>query len=174
MFIRPAKPDDIQAVSEVYVESWKSTYEGLAPEAFIRSITTASAIDVFRGSLHNQEYRYFLHVAETPENRIVGFADGGRERSDPAQSTGELYGLYLLKEFQGQGLGRRLFRSSVETLLQSGMNSMDAWILENSPHRAFYEKAGGLLEKRMKKLEWEGHTLLLACYRWNDLKKMIS
>jgi L-amino acid N-acyltransferase YncA len=174
MLIRPGESHDIQAVSCVYVESWKATYEGLAPEAFVKGVNVESAADVFRGSLHNQEYRYFLHVAETPEGRIVGLADSGRERSLAALNAGELYGLYLLKEYQGRGIGRGLFQAAVKSLVQSGMVSMVAWILENSSHRVFYEKAGGLLEKGMKKLDWKGQSISLVCYRWNDLKKLIS
>ena len=173
MLIRSVKPEDIQAVSKAYVESWKATYEGLAPETFIRSITVESAADIFRTSLNNREYRYFLLAAEIPDGRIVGFADGGGERSRPEEGIGELYGLYLLKEFHGQGIGRQLFQSAVKSLVQSGMDSMVAWILENSPHRTFYQKAGGLLEKGTKKLAWEGQTLSLVCYRWNELKKMV-
>jgi ribosomal protein S18 acetylase RimI-like enzyme len=171
MLIRPAKPDDLQAVSKVCVESWRATYEGLAPEVFVRGITVESAADIFGRSLNNKEYLYFLHVAETPEAKIIGFADGGRERSRPEKGIGELYGLYLLKEFQGRGIGRALFQAAVKSLAQSGMDSMVAWILENSPHQVFYKKVGGVLEKGVKKLEWKDQSVSLVCYRWSDLKK---
>ena len=130
MLIRPANPEDIQAVSDVYVRSWRATYEGLAPETFVKGITVESAAEIFRDSLNSQEYCYFLHLAENPEGRAVGFADGGRERRHPESGIGELYGLYLLEEFQGQGIGRGLFQASVKSLAQSGMDSMKAWILE--------------------------------------------
>ncbi|BCU83346.1 hypothetical protein JIR001_31290 [Polycladomyces abyssicola] len=46
-----------------------------------------------------------MYVAENEFGTIVGFTGEGRERSGEPGYDGELYAIYLLKEFQCQGIG---------------------------------------------------------------------
>ena len=170
MRIRPGTEEDIEEVSRAYAEAWRTTYEDITPDAFVKGITAGAAAQIFRESLQPNEYSYFFHVAETDEGRLVGFADGGKERSHPESGLGELYAIYLLKDFQNQGVGQRLFRAGVESLLKSGMDRMVVWVLEPSPFRKFYESLGGKLEPGRKFLEVAGSKLTLVCYRWEKLE----
>ncbi len=170
--LRPGTLADVPAISKAYSESWKTTYTGLVPDIFVRSMTVEAAIKIFTDSLQPNEYSYFLHVAVTPEGRIVGFADGGKERSHPESGMGELYAIYLLKEFQGQGMGRGLFQAAVQSLLRSGMTNMIVWVLEQSPYRKFYESMGGKLEPGIKRLDVIDQQIRLVPYRWTDLRKI--
>jgi GNAT superfamily N-acetyltransferase len=169
MRIRPGTHADIEEVSRAYVEAWRTTYQGLTPDAFVNGMTAGAAAQIFRDSLQPNSYSYFFHVAETPEGRIVGFADGGRERSHPESGLGELYAIYLLKEFQGQGMGQKLFEAAVESLLKSGIQRMVVWVLGKSPYRKFYESLNGKLEPGTKQLNIGGETIQLLSYRWDDL-----
>ncbi len=157
-------------MSMVYAESWKTTYEGLMPDIFVNGMSREAALHIFADSLQTNHFSYFFHVAETPEGRLVGFADGGKERSHPEKGIGELYSVYLLKEFQGMGLGSRLLKASTQSLVQAGMNSMVVWVMEKSPYRRFYEKLGGNLEPGMKQLDIAGQRVRLLSYSWKNLK----
>jgi GNAT superfamily N-acetyltransferase len=168
--IRPGVLNDVPAISKAYAESWKSTYEGLVPELFVRGMTIEAAVKIFTDSLQPNGYSYFLYVAETPEGRIVGFADGGKERSHPESGMGELYAIYLLKEFQGLGMGRALFKAAADSLLRSGMTNMIVWVLEQSPYRKFYESMGGKWEPGIKRLDVVDQQIRLVPYRWTDLR----
>jgi GNAT superfamily N-acetyltransferase len=163
--IRSGIPDDIPGVSRVYVESWRTTYQDLAPPAFVDGISEASASKIFQESLGSSAHSYFMNVVEQ-DGRIVGFADGGKERSHPERGIGELYAIYLLKEVQGQGIGRALFEASRASLRQAGMDRMVVWVLEESPARKFYEALGGKLLPGVKTLEFPGLSLKLAAYGW--------
>ncbi len=121
MRIRPGTQADIEEVSHAYAEAWRTTYQGITPDAFVKGMTAGAAAQIFRDSLQPNEFSYFFYVAQAPGGRLVGFADGGKERSNPQSGLGELYAIYLLKEFQQQGAGRKLFEASVESLLRSGM-----------------------------------------------------
>ena len=169
MRIRPGTADDIEEISRVYAQSWRETYEGVAPAPFVRGMTAGAAAQIFRDSLQPNEYKYFFQVAEAPQRRLVGFADGGRERSHPESGLGELYAIYILKEFQKQGTGRKLFEAAVESLLKSGMKSMAVWVLEASPYRKFYEALHGQLQPSLKEINVAGHSFRLVSYRWDDL-----
>ena len=169
MRIRPGTIADIDAISEAYAESWRTTYEGLAPEVFVKGMTPQAARQIFHESLQPNEYSYFLHVAETDEGRIVGFADGGKERSHPEKGIGELYAIYLLKEFQKQGIGTKLFNAATQSLVQSGMDTMVVWLLECSPNKRFYEATGGQLQTGIKTLQVAEHQIRLIHYFWEKL-----
>jgi GNAT superfamily N-acetyltransferase len=172
MRIRPGTHADIEEVSRAYAEAWRTTYQGVTPDAFVNGMTAGAAAQIFRDCLQPNDYSYFFHVAETPEGRIVGFADGGKERTHPESGLGELYAIYLLKEFQGQGTGRKLFQAGVESLLKSGIERMVTWVLEKSPYRKFYESLNGTLESGQKFLDIAGTQITVVSYRWNDLSSI--
>lgn len=171
MIIRPGTADDIEEISRVYAQAWRETYLGIAPEPFINGMTAGAAAQIFRDSLQSETHSYFFHVAEAPQRRLVGFADGGKERSHPESGFGELYAIYILKEFQKVGTGRLLFEAAVESLLKAGINSMVVWVLEGSPYRKFYESLHGMLEPGQKFLEVTGTKMALVSYRWGDLSR---
>jgi len=166
LHVRAGNLSDIPQLSQAYAESWKTTYEGMVPDPFVKGMTAQAAAKIFFDSLRPNDFSYFLHVAETPEGRIVGFADGGKERSHPEKGVGELYAIYLLKEFQGKGIGRRLWDAAARSLVESDLPSMVTWVLERSPSRKFYESIGGKLEPGTKRLEVAGHPIQLVSYGW--------
>jgi GNAT superfamily N-acetyltransferase len=160
---------DIHGISEAYAEAWKTTYEGLAPEMFVKGMTVEAAKQIFHESLQPNEYSYFLHVAETDDERIVGFIDGGKERSHPEKGIGEIYAIYLLKDFQKQGIGRKLFEAAKKSLIEAGMTSMVVWVLQNSPNKRFYVSTGGTLQTGVKTLNVAGNPIVLESYFWEKL-----
>jgi GNAT superfamily N-acetyltransferase len=170
--IRLGTTTDIEEVSRVYAQAWRETYQDVASPAFVQGMKAGNAAQIFRDSLQPNEFSYFFHVAETPEGRIVGFADGGKERSHPESGLGELYAIYILKEFQKQGTGHQLFRAGVESLLKAGMSRMVVWVLELSPFRKFYESLHGSLEPGIKTLDIAGNKIQLVSYRWPDLNQL--
>ncbi|MHC8522911.1 GNAT family N-acetyltransferase [Rossellomorea sp. H39__3] len=66
-------------------------------------------------------------VCTTKDGLVVGFASVGRERS--GEYEGELYAIYLLREYQGRGIGRELFSRSISSLKALGFQDMFIWVL---------------------------------------------
>jgi ribosomal protein S18 acetylase RimI-like enzyme len=78
------------------------------------------------------------------EGEVVGYATLGRNRSRDLGQQGEIYELYLLPEYQGIGLGTRLFKAAREKLAAHGLDGLVVWALEdNTGAMAFYAGAGG-------------------------------
>jgi len=165
LLIRQGSPADIPTIARVYVESWRETYQGIAPSVFVEGMTEPAAEKIFTESLQPNSFSYFLHVAEV-EGRIVGFADGGKERSHPESGEGELYAIYLLKGLQGKGVGRTLFEASRDSLRRAGMDRMIVWVLEQSPARKFYEAMGGRRGAGIKRLTVTDQEMRLVAYEW--------
>ena len=157
--------EDIPAIARAYTQSWRETYAGIAPKPFLEGMTEAASARIFQQSLQPNSFSYFLYVAEV-ENEIVGFVDGGKERGRPESGEGEIYAIYLLKKFQGKGVGRELFRAALGRLRQSGLSPSVVWVLEKNPYRKFYESLKGQLGPDRKQLTVEKEGVLLVPYRW--------
>jgi GNAT superfamily N-acetyltransferase len=75
---------------------------------------------------------------------IVGYATLGRNRARQLNYEGEIYELYLLPQYQGIGLGTRLFAAARDKLKSHGLNGLVVWALEdNLGAVSFYHGCGG-------------------------------
>jgi GNAT superfamily N-acetyltransferase len=170
--ICPATCDDARAIGEVHLSSWRTTYRGIGIDDFLDNHTVEQRVAVWKPILCNPESKTFVYVAEI-DGRIVGFAAAGPERSDDAEYEGELYALYLLQDYQRQGIGRKLLRAAAERLVQSGVTSMLIWVLAVNPARYFYEACGGQAV-REKPIDWGGKTFDEIGYGWSDLSGYLA
>lgn len=174
IIIRPAQLDDASGMERVHIDSWRITYKGIMPDTILNSLSYEEWTQRRRAGLSNPNRKAFDYVAVDPSGQIVGFVNGGTERSGDPVYKGELYAIYLLKEVQGQGLGRRLMLTLVERLVQAGYTNMLLWVLVENPARKFYEKMGGyLLRSRSEEFLGTGAMLEELAYGWDDITGMI-
>ena len=169
--IRPATPADAAGVAHVHVESWRSTYRGLMPDAVLDGLSVERRTNFWR-QVTERATKQFVFVAED-EGRTIGFVNGGLEQDADPHYPAELYALYLLKEHQGRGYGRDLFATTVKTFAQRGHTAMLLWVLSTNPSRGFYEAMGGRYLKT-KPISIGGETLTEAAYGWNDLPSLVK
>ena len=165
---RKATALDAHAIAKVHVESWRKSFDGIVPQEFIDNMNIEKRERAFRERFGEENYK--LLVAETVKDGIVGFADFGKSRIENFPYDAELYAIYLLREFQGKGIGEKLFRLCQKEMIADGLNSMYLTALEISPYKSFYEKMGGKIEDK------GNHFLALAeyetvIYGWKNLGK---
>jgi GNAT superfamily N-acetyltransferase len=152
--IRPARIADAANLAQVRLETWRTAYRGLIPEAVIASMDLKKETARWIERLHAPQADSHLFVAEIqPESGsggpeaapgVVGFCGGGPNRDDDPDYSGELYAIYVLQAYQGLGVGRALLQHAVDWLLQNGHRSMLIWVLrDNTNARRFYEALGG-------------------------------
>ena len=172
--IRQATPADASAIARVHVDSWRTTYAGILPEKFLSGLSYASRENMWRDSLRSPIHGKGHYVAESCNGDIVGFAVSGPESEGSSEFTGEIYAIYLLAEFQRQGMGRRLFTASCSSLFEAGIGSMLLWVLEeNHAARRFYESLGGEVIRR-KEINIGGADLVEVAYGWNDIERLVG
>jgi ribosomal protein S18 acetylase RimI-like enzyme len=134
--IRPATPDDAEAVARVHVETWRAAYaHALSPEGL------ASLSVTQRAELHRRSPPVVADV----DGEIVGLVSVG-PGTDP-DTDGELYAIYVLPDHWGSGVGRALMQAGEERLRELGHQHAILWVLEDNPRaRRFYEAAGWTLD----------------------------
>ena len=168
MMIREATCADVAGIARVHVDSWRTTYPGLIPDAVLAGLSYADRERLWTRALCEADSTTCVYVAVDPGGEIVGFASGGPARpGDPAYPA-ELYAIYLLAAAQGQGLGRRLVGAVAARLQTAGYPALIIWVLASNPARQFYEALGGRLVRRQP-ITIGGAALEEVAYGWPDL-----
>lgn len=168
MNVRKATLADAHAIAVVHVESWKTTYEGIVPAAYLGQLSVSEKAQLWRRGLNQPKHSIFV-VEE--DGSVCGFISGGRNRAaqgKEAEYEGEIYAIYLLKEAQGKGYGTKLVAALMDDFRRQGIRSMVVWVLADNPSRRFYERLGG---KKIaeKVVDIGGKKLQEWCYGWKSV-----
>jgi len=166
--IREAAPDDAAAIAHVQVSSWRTTYPGIVPDAYLAELNE----DKFRQHWHQHlsAGELLLFVAEDARG-VFGFITGGRLREPIEDYDAELYAIYLLADRQARGAGRGLTRTLAASLKAAGFISMVVWALEQNPAVGFYQRLGAAPVLR-KTIQIGGADLLDLALGWPDLDRL--
>jgi GNAT superfamily N-acetyltransferase len=172
MLIREATHNDVPAIAKVHVDTWRTTYRGIVPDEHLVNLSYERRANRWYRILSlAPEDGNFTFVAEGESGEIVGFANGGVERTGDPIYKGELTAIYIRQTHQGKGIGRCLVRAVVEKLGRSGIDSMLVWVLADNPAYQFYAALGG---KRVheKELEIGGKPLIEVAYGWLNTRSL--
>jgi len=169
MIVREANLNDVRAIARVHVDTWHTTYKGIIPESYLAKLSYQQRENAWQKILENTaSSSQFIYVAENDSGEIIGFADGGKERTGDRTYKGELYSIYILETYQRQGIGYQLTLAVVDKLSELGFDSMLVWVLADNPACGFYENIGGqkVYERR---IERGGVTLNEIAYGWQNI-----
>ena len=141
--VRSATPADANGIARVQVDTWRTTYGGIVPDAHLATLSYRHRDSVWRRIISRKRSDESQFVAETDAGEVVAFASGGRELAGDPEYDGELYAIYVLEPHQRQGIGRRLVAAVVERLIDARFDAMLIWVLQNNPSCRFYAALGG-------------------------------
>ncbi|MGF2616120.1 GNAT family N-acetyltransferase [Rossellomorea vietnamensis] len=164
-----ARLKDAIGIAKVQVDTWKTTYGGLVPESYLQAMTYESRERKWKEILKKGT----VYIAKNELDEIVGFSCGGEERSgNYPDYHGELYAIYILKEYQRSGLGKSLVKPVISDLINRGIFSMVVIVLEKNPSKSFYESLHG---KKIDTLTTEiaGKPLQESVYGWKDINQLL-
>jgi ribosomal protein S18 acetylase RimI-like enzyme len=138
--IRRAKPADIGMLSAVFEAAWREAYQGIIPGVALERFIAKRSPDVWRGMIGRGRGLAAMEFGE----HLVAYAAYGRARGRSLTTEGEIDELYVAPEYQGLGLGSRLFRAVRNDLADHGLSRVGVWALaDNARARAFYTGLGG-------------------------------
>lgn len=170
--IREATVNDAGAIARVHVSAWRENYRGLVPDTVLNGLSPERRAVEWAERLKPDHDETVL-VAEDDGGRIVGFGACGPQRPDGLPYEGEFYALYVLRQAQGRGFGRRLMRAMSARLAESGHGTATLWVLrENLAARQFYATIGGkrVGDAAAERVEARpGYRLNQVAYGWTTL-----
>ena len=138
--IHEALVSDASGIAKVHISTWRSAYQGIMPDAFLRDLSIENRTTGWAKILEAPAPKAHTYVAVLDKS-IVGFIGVGSNQSEEAiVSQGELFALYVEPDFQGCGIGSKLMEKGIETLRYEGFTSAALWVAEeNFSARAWYE-----------------------------------
>ncbi|QBR75018.1 GNAT family N-acetyltransferase [Microbacterium sediminis] len=137
--IRPAVPDDAEAIGRIHVAVWQHAYAGLLPQQALDELDPVARGAWWRKGLITGAASAWVAVRG---GEIVGFAGAGPAVGEPEIT--QLYTLYVLPEHHGTGVAGPLTAAAIGDG-PALLNVLDG----NARAIRFYEKIG---------FRFDGHT----------------
>ena len=135
-----ATKDMCPELARVKFETWKTTYGYIYDESKFANFDFNLQAQKFENVINSKDYELFVAIHN---NKIIGYMCIGKSPYRP-NGKPEIYLLYVLKEFQGFGVGRAFFNLGKETLKNKGETDFFIFCNKyNKPAQKFYEKMGG-------------------------------
>jgi GNAT superfamily N-acetyltransferase len=171
--IRLATPDDASAIAQVRVMSWRTTYRGMIPAAYLDGMKVEDSTALWTRVLSAAPNRTNTFVAES-DGQVVGFASGLMLPEPKLGFDAELSAVYLEREYQRQGIGQRLVARVAAAQQAYGASGLIVWVIAGNKHaRTFYERLGAELLVEQP-FNWDGMDLVEAGYGWRDLDALVG
>ena len=133
--IKPMESEEeIDGKGYVHYKSWHETYPGLIDAGYLEGITLEKCVGIARRWPEN------IIVAKDGE-RVIGFVGCGAYRDETLPEYGEVFAIYVLKEYHGQKVGYELMNAALERL--SDYQKIAVWVLKGNDRAIrFYERYG--------------------------------
>lgn len=169
MEFRDAEISDSLAIASIKVATWRSTYKGLFPSKVLEDLNVDEINERWKKILaqHKEDEDKKAVVCEI-KGKVVGYATGLELQGDQEKKYDiDLMAIYVLKDFHGMGIGRKLVELIVNYFVKRGLKSMVIWVLKDNPAVKFYAVLGGT-----KLYEAWGETFTEIGYVWDDISKI--
>ncbi len=170
--LRPAQISDAQAIARVNHVTWAETYQDILEPAYIQSRSLDEQVKLWQDQLASANPSEARILAER-DGSLWGYAGGGRNPDTHSPFSAELFGIYVLRDYQRQGVGTALLKSLAAWLNEQGHRSMLVWIMRENPFREFYLKTGASQLEQTREIDYGGKKLTLLSYGWDDIKKLL-
>ncbi|MFJ2504254.1 GNAT family N-acetyltransferase [Microbacterium sp. NPDC087592] len=138
--VRPATPDDLSGVLEVFLACWRESYRGVLRDAAIDAMTDERAEALWRRVLADPVG--VVLVAER-DGEIVGITRYAATPGDGDRVDGAVHSLYVSPRAHGGGIGGALLARASAELQDAGAEAATLWVFAaNLPSIGFYESKG--------------------------------
>lgn len=171
--IRQAGIQDAATIARVHVASWKTTYAGIVPDAYLAGLDEQESARRWADRFAAGEHIAFVAEAQSETaSGIVGFISGGPSREALGNCDAELYAIYLLHPQQRFGAGRLLTHALATALRDMGHQSLLVWALEQNPAVYFYQRLGAVRIAE-RSIEIGGVNLPELAFAWRSLDDLV-
>ena len=140
--IRKREQKDCFDIAHVVTIAWQETYRGLVNDEFLDNLPNTEkergkkSYDNF--NLENN-HQFVLEV----DGKVVGFVKVGITEDLEYKDQGEVYALYIIAKFKGNGYGRKLIEAGIKELKNMKCKDMLIGCLKGNPSNNFYKHIGG-------------------------------
>ncbi len=132
--IRKATVEDADGKGYVHYISWKESYSNIFSKEVMDKLSLDRSIRIAKEHPENT-------LVAVVDNKIVGFASYLESRDEDTNQSGEIMALYVLSQYQRNGIGKALMNACLSEL--KGYQQIILWVLkENKKAINFYFNQG--------------------------------
>ena len=127
--------EEIKGKAYVHWKSWHEAYVGIVSQEYLDKLTLEKCEKMAFSWPDNT-------IVAKESGNVIGFVCYG-DRGEEAPDIGEIFALYVLADYYGKGVGRKLMDVGLEHIKR--FPQVRLWVLkENRRAIRFYEKCGFL------------------------------
>ena len=140
--------EEIKGKASVHYQAWKEAYVGLVNQDYLDRRTMEMSLQSAQRAFDNG----ITTLIAKDRERVVGFADFGRYWLDDLHDAGEVYAIYILKEYYGKGIGYALMKKALDALSEYPQTAV--WVLKGNERAIrFYKRCGFEFDGEKKEIE---------------------
>lgn len=139
--LMPTELKDIEELALVHLKCLHESYTGLIDQDFLNSLQVHQIAERWKSNLLNPSSQT-LRLTLRHHQNLIGFCGSGPARNPLPGSAAEIYAIYLLKQYQGQGLGLCMMQSMLQFILEQNWFEAHIWVLKGNQTCQFYEQIG--------------------------------
>ena len=143
--IRLATISDCLELSKLKHDVWNETYRGIYSDEKIDNFDYEKNKDKFVNMVKDPNVKLYVVL---DDDRLIGYVEAGipyRPYKDYKQEIGLLY---LLKEYQGRGIGKKMFSVAYDTIKENGYDEFFVCCNKyNEKAQEFYKHMGGVVDE---------------------------
>jgi GNAT superfamily N-acetyltransferase len=139
--LRAATIADAALIASIHTTSWRATYRGLLPDAFLDGEVAQERADWWQARMRAPGGERRIVLIAVLDDKPIGFVCVERQ---PESAWGVLLdNLHALPGYQGIGVGKLLMRAAKDWARTQGETQLHLYVLEgNMPAIGFYERQG--------------------------------
>ncbi|MGQ7792225.1 GNAT family N-acetyltransferase [Faunimonas sp. B44] len=143
--VRKGRPSDAGSIADVHAAAWREAYSGVIPALALERMIVRRAAPWWAEVAKKGNGLLVLDVG----GKVAGYTTFGAARTRSRATVAEIQEFYLAPEYQGIGLGSRLFAGAVKIIRAQGYPRLVIRALaDNDRATRFYERRGGRLVAR--------------------------
>ena len=168
-----ATEDDAYGINYVSAYSWKETYSGLLPDEYLNNkinnfpnkiLETKEFLKSFEGK----------YVVAKDEDKVIGILCFSKPKKEEFLDYGHLGAIYVLKKYQGLGIGKELLRIALNGLKEMGYSKMQLECISGNKTIKFYKKYLGIIDSQIDFQINDYGTVKADVILFEDINKVLN
>lgn len=144
--LKIAKSDDAQKLGELYYQCWHQTYPLFFEKEYLEDMSLEKCVEKFEKTNCRNIVEGYLN------NQLIGFCRYGEaEGEDLMKNTAQIFDIFVLKEYQLNGYGRKMLHQAIRELRQDDYRQLVIWSLDDHVEFKSFCEAVGLRSDGTKK-----------------------
>jgi uncharacterized cupin superfamily protein/ribosomal protein S18 acetylase RimI-like enzyme len=176
LVIRPAICADEAAIAGLHAESWRDSYRGVLPDAYLDGPLAGEMHDKWRrrlGGSRSGPQPGWLILISTIDDVFAGFYASLPDPDDPSRDL--IDNLHVMPALRSHGIGAALMREGADRLVAIGRQRAILRVVEgNHQARGFYRDLGGIEGAPVSHAIGGGHAVALIPYTWNRMQDLAT